>query len=75
MPESEKLGAQFLVRFNVNGVPAVTVRQKDVERVFCPSPDEGKALWADLTEAHPVFKSVKIDKVKGLTGKILAPVA
>ena len=53
----------------------MTVRQKDVERVFCPSPDEGKALWADLTDAHPQFKSVKIDKVKGLTGKILAPVA
>jgi hypothetical protein len=75
VPKSERLGAQFLVRFNVNGVPAVTVRQKDVERVFCPCPDEGKALWADLTDAHPVFKSVKIDKVKGLTGKILAPVA
>jgi hypothetical protein len=74
VPKAQKLGAQFLVRFNVNGVPAVTVRQRDVERVFCPSPDEGKALWADLTDAHPTFKSVKIAKVKGLTGKILAPV-
>jgi hypothetical protein len=75
VPKSEKLGAQFLVRFNVNGVPAVTVRQKDVERVFCPSPDEGRVLWADLTDAHPEFKSVRIANVKGLTGRILAPVA
>jgi hypothetical protein len=75
VPKREKLGAQFLVRFNVNDVPAVTVRQKDVERVFCPSPHEGRVLLADLTDAHPAFKSVKIAKVKGLTGKILAPVA
>ena len=37
MPESEDLGAQFLVRFEVNGMTAVTVRQKDVERVLCPA--------------------------------------
>ena len=42
VPPSEKLGFQHLVRFNVNGVPTVTVRQKDVERVFCPSPDDGQ---------------------------------
>jgi hypothetical protein len=74
VPAREKLGAQFLVRFNVNGTPVVTVRQKDVERVFCPSPDEGKVLWADLTRSHPAFKSVKLERVKGLTGKILEPV-
>ena len=42
VPASENLGFQFLVRFNVNGTPVVTVRQKDVETVFCPSPDDGQ---------------------------------
>jgi hypothetical protein len=74
VPAAQRLGAQFLVRFNVNGNPVVTVRQKDVERVFCPSPDEGKVLWADLTDAHPAFKSTWLHQVGGLTGAILAPV-
>jgi hypothetical protein len=75
VPKSEQLGAQFLVRFNVNDVPAVTVRQKDVERVFCPSPHNGRVLVADLTDRHPAFKSVRLNRVKGLTGAIIAPVA
>ena len=37
VPASEHLGAQFLVRFLVNDVITVTVRQKDVEQVLCPS--------------------------------------
>lgn len=75
VPASQKLGFDFLVRFNVNDVPAVTVRQASVERVYCPSPDAGKALVADLTVKHPTFKSVKLSKVKGVVGEILAPVA
>lgn len=75
VPKSEKLGFDFLVRFNVNGVPAVTVRQKDVERVFCPSPDAGKALVANLTQAHPSFAPVALSHVHGLAGAILAPTA
>ena len=51
VPESEHLGAQFLVRFNVDGIPVVTVRQKDVEKVYCPSPEPGKAMLARLDRA------------------------
>ncbi len=75
VPAKQKLGFDFLVRFNVNDVPAVTVRQASVEKVYCPSPDAGKALVADLTVKYPEFKPVKLAKVKGVTGEILAPVA
>jgi hypothetical protein len=75
VPDSENLGFQFLVRFNVNGTPVVTVRQKDVEKVFCPSPDEGKALVADLTDRHPAFRGVRLHNVPGTVGAILAPVS
>ena len=71
-PPSEKLGFQFLVRFNVNGTPVVTVRQKDVEKVFCPSPDAGKAMVADLTDRHPTFRNVWLSRVPGTVGAILA---
>ncbi len=75
VPESEKLGAQFLVRFNVNGNPVVTVRQKDVEKVYCPSPEAGKAVVARLTGSDPtVFRTVSLDQVPGVVGAILAPV-
>jgi hypothetical protein len=73
VPAAQRLGFQFLVRFNVNGVPAVTVRQKDVERVFCPSPLPNRALYADLTDRFPVFRSVRLNNVGGVTGAILAP--
>jgi hypothetical protein len=74
VPASEKLGFQFLVRFNVNGSPVVTVRQKDVEKVFCPSPDAGKAKVAYLTSAHPQFRDVWLSRVGGTVGDILRPV-
>ena len=63
------------IRFNVNGNPVVTVRQKDVEKVFCPSPEEGKAAFANLTAEHPVFRDVSLRNVGGTVGAILAPVA
>jgi len=72
VPASEKLGEQFLVRFNVNGSPAVTVRQKDVERVLCPSPYPGRLRWADLTKPNPVFTSVRLTDVPGDLGAIVA---
>src|SRR4051812_19921613 len=53
VPESEQLGAQFLVRFNVNSTPVVTVRQKDVEKVLCPSPEAGMVRVAKLTGPDP----------------------
>lgn len=73
VPASEHLGFQFLVRFDVNGVPAVTVRQKDVERVFCPGAEPGTAQVADLTQRHPVFHEIPLSRVHGVTGAILAP--
>lgn len=71
VPRSQNLGAQFLVRFNVNGIPAVTVRQKDVERLLCPSPTAGKALVADLTVAHPTFRNVWLNSIHGTLGDIV----
>ena len=75
VPESENLGAQFLVRFNVNGNPVVTVRQKDVEKVFCPSPEVGKVQRAKLTDYQPSFVTVRIDRIDGTVGDILAPLS
>ena len=66
----EKLGAQFLVRFLVNGVPAVTVRQKDVEKVVCPSPREGRAKVARLAGPHPTFHEVHVNRLRGALGVI-----
>ena len=53
VPDSEHLGFQFLVRFNVNGNPVATVRQKDVEKVYCPSPTPGTAQVAMLDGNRP----------------------
>ena len=76
VPESQRLGAQFLVRFNVNGTPVVTVRQKDVEKVYCPSPQAGHAQVARLTGPHPTeFRTVALDRIGGTVGAILAPTA
>jgi len=62
------------VRFNVNGTPVVTVRQREVEEVFCPSPDENRARVADLTDRHPAFRTVRLNRVHGTVGDILEPV-
>ncbi len=70
VPRREKLGAQFLVRFLVNGVPAVTVRQKDVEKVVCPSPREGRAKVARLAGPHPTFHEVHVNRLRGALGVI-----
>ena len=75
VPAREQLGFDFLVRFNVNGAPVVTVRQERVESVYCPSPDPGKALVADLTDAQPTFRPVRLTDVRGVVGAILAPQA
>lgn len=74
VPASQNLGFEFLVRFNVNGTPVVTVRQREVETVYCPSPDAGRALVADLTDHEPEFRSVRLRRVPGTVGDILEPV-
>lgn len=73
VPESEQLGFDHLIRFNVNGVPAVTVRQEAVEKVYCPGPALGEVLVADLTEQSPTFRTVQLNRVRGVLGAILAP--
>ncbi len=72
VPAQQQLGAQFLVRFEVNGVPVVTVRQKDVEQLLCPSPYANRLLAADLTDLHPAFRSVRLDQIGGTIGAIVA---
>lgn len=72
VPANKRLGFQFLVRFNVNGAPVVSVRQKDVETVYCPSPVAGHVLEADLTKKHPRFRPEPLNEVPGVTGAIMA---
>ena len=75
VPANQNTGEQFLVRFLVNGNIVVTVRQKDVERVLCTSPNEGWATSADLTDAHPQFRNVRLANIHGVLGAIVAPPA
>lgn len=75
VPKAKNLGFQYLVRFNVNGAPVVTVRQKDVERVYCPSPSKGRVRVASLKGTHPSFATVWISNVRGTVGAILKPTA
>jgi RTX calcium-binding nonapeptide repeat (4 copies) len=75
VPDSEHLGFQFLVRFYDDGTLVATVRQKDVEKVYCPSPTPGTAQVARLGSAHPTaFRTVHLDGIRGAVGDILAPV-
>jgi hypothetical protein len=72
VPARERLGAQFLVRFLVSNAITVTVRQKDVERVLCPSSNARRLEVADLTSAHPSFHSVPVGHFHGTVGAIVA---
>lgn len=77
IPAAQKDGAQFVVRFFANNVLAVTVRQKDVEQVFCPSPTLGKVKFAYLDGPYPTtFKEIWINNIgQNTLGAILAPPA
>jgi hypothetical protein len=66
------MGEQFLVRFEVNSVPVATVRQKDVERLLCPSSYNNRAIVADLARAHPTFHEVRLVTIHGDVGAIVA---
>jgi hypothetical protein len=72
VPASQHMGEQFLVRFEVNSVPVATVRQKDVERLLCPSPHGHKLAAADLTRAHPSFHLIRLRALHGVVGAIVA---
>ena len=60
------------MRFNVNGTPAVTVRQKDVEKLVCPSATEGYARIASLVRSNPSFREVPVGSFSGALGVITA---
>lgn len=66
--EDPDLGFDFLVRFFVRatGNLAVTVRQTDVEQVFCTTEPGGAITFADLTEANPQFNEVSLQEVQQL---------
>jgi len=72
VPPQQRLGAQFLVRFLVGGTPVVTVRQKDVERVLCPSPLPGRARVAYLDQPNPVFTTIRLNDIRGTLGAVVA---
>jgi hypothetical protein len=78
VPADSELGYEFLVRFrNAAGAIVVTLRQVDVEQVFCPSSNGQAAtgiVYADLREDNPQFRSVSLDEVKrlnDLVGRII----
>ncbi len=75
VPANQDLGVQFLARFLVNGNLTVTVRLKDVEAVLCPSPANRRATIADLSEAHPTFEGIRLNRIGGVLGAIVAPVS
>ena len=50
----------------------VTVRQKDVEKLVCPSPTEGYARIASLIRSNPTFREVPVSSFSGALGVITA---
>ncbi|HVG99058.1 MAG TPA: hypothetical protein VNK05_19285 [Chloroflexota bacterium] len=70
VPSDSGLGYDFLVRFrNAAGGLVVTLRQVEVEQVFCPSTDGNAAkgiVYASLRDENPEFRSVSLDEVKQL---------
>jgi hypothetical protein len=72
VPPSQQMGEQFLVRFEVNDVIVATVRQRDVERLLCPSLYGNRAVVADLTRAHPTFHQIRLVAIPGVVGAIVA---
>ncbi len=70
VPADSELGYEFLVRFrNAAGALVVTLRQVEVEQVFCPSSNGQAAtgiVYANLNQDNPQFRSVSLDEVKQL---------
>jgi hypothetical protein len=78
VPADSELGYEFLVRFrNAAGNIVVTLRQVEVEQVFCPSSNGQAAtgiVYADLRDDNPQFRSVSLDEVRrlnSLVGRII----
>jgi hypothetical protein len=66
------LGYEFLVRFKgAGGNIIVTLRQVDVEQVFCPNLQQGTGIvYADLRDDNPTFRQVSLDEVKQLNSLV-----
>jgi Ca2+-binding RTX toxin-like protein len=70
-PSTPAPGFQYLVRISLDGVPAATVREKEVERVLCPGSVAGTVQVAVPRGRHPVFRTRALSRVGGLVGEIL----
>lgn len=69
-------GFDYLVRFftRADGVLRVTVRQRDVEQVFCANEAGDSITYIDLTQDVPVIQDVTLDQVRQinpLVGQII----
>ncbi|MEM7482914.1 MAG: hypothetical protein AAF481_17200 [Acidobacteriota bacterium] len=58
-------GFDFFVRFFTfsDGLLKVTVRLRDVEQLFCTSPNGGAITYADLKAPHPTLEEVTLEEV------------
>jgi hypothetical protein len=73
-PPEEQLGAQYLVRFLVDGDPVGSVRVKDAERLVCPSPREGYAEVARLDGGPVTLHPRRLEALRGpLLRAVVAP--
>jgi RTX calcium-binding nonapeptide repeat (4 copies) len=74
-PPDEQLGAQYLVRFRVDGAPVGSVRLKDVEWLVCPSRREGRAKVARLDGGPVALHARRLTELRGaLVRAVVAPV-
>jgi len=67
-------GYQALVRFFIrsSGESTATVRLAEVEHVFCPGPEAGQIVFADLTTPAPAFAVVTLEQVQELNPLVRA---
>ncbi|MCB1032322.1 MAG: hypothetical protein KDD47_00625 [Acidobacteria bacterium] len=69
-------GYDYFVRFTTfsDGLLKVTIRLKDVEQLFCTSPNGGAITYADLTAPTPVLEEVSladVEKVNRVVARII----
>jgi len=72
----QETGFDYLVRFFTfsDGLLKVTIRLRDVEQLFCTSPDGGAITYANLAAPNPPLDVVTIDQVRAvnpLVGQII----
>ena len=72
VPDSENLGAQFLVRFEVNGTTRGDGSPEGRRAGHLPQPVRRQGQVANLPAAHPAFHQADIRSLRGVTGAIVA---